>query len=62
LAQWPQELQVVHALHVPVGEHVPAKESPGIERQIATRMILGKFMISKVIASPIVGDLFHYPH
>jgi len=46
----------LHAVHVPVGEHVPAKEKLGIERQIATRMILGKFMIPKVIDSPLAGD------
>jgi hypothetical protein len=47
---------------MPVGEHVPAKERLGIERQIATRMILGKLMILKVIANPIAGDLFRDPH
>jgi hypothetical protein len=41
---------------VPVGEHVPAKEKLGIERQIATRMILGKFMIPKIIDLPLAGD------
>jgi len=35
---------------------LPAKERPGIERQIATMMILGKFMISKIIAPPLAGD------